>query len=71
MSHFPRLASALVVALALSACTGGGNLSDPNTGHMHNVAIKFASADAFTADWTFQENGKPRFTENIAYHRVK
>jgi hypothetical protein len=51
--------------------TGGGNLSDPNTGHMHNVAIKFASADAFTADWTFQENGKPRFTENIAYHRVK
>jgi hypothetical protein len=50
---------------------GGGNLSDPNTGHMHNVAIKFASADAFTADWTFQKNGKPRFTENIAYHRVK
>jgi hypothetical protein len=51
--------------------TGGGNLSNPNVGHMHNVAIKFASADAFTADWTFQENGKPRFTENIAYHRVK
>jgi hypothetical protein len=51
--------------------TGGGNLSDPNAGHMHNVAIKFASADTFTADWTFQENGKPRFTENFAYHRVK
>jgi len=51
--------------------TGGGNLSNPNTGHMHNVAFKFASADLFTADWTFQENGKPRFTENIEYHRVK
>lgn len=50
---------------------GGGNLSDPNVGHMHNVAFKIASANAFTADWTFQENGKPRFTENIEYHRVK
>lgn len=50
---------------------GGRNLSDPNVGHMHNVALKIASANAFTADWTFQENGKPRFTENIEYHRVK
>ncbi len=50
---------------------GGGNLSDPNAGHMHNASFKFASADAFSAAWTFQENGKPRFTENIEYHRVK
>ncbi len=34
---------------------GGGNLSDLNAGHMHNVAFKFASADAFSANWTFQE----------------
>lgn len=50
---------------------GGGNLSDPNVGHMHNVVFKFASADEFAAKWTFQENGKPKFVENIEYHRVK
>ena len=50
---------------------GGGNLSDLNAGHMHNVAFKFASADAFSANWTFQENGRPKFVQNIEYHRVK
>ena len=50
---------------------GGGNLSDPNAGHMHTVLYKFASADAFTANWAFRENGKPKFAENIEYHRVK
>jgi outer membrane lipoprotein-sorting protein len=44
---------------------GGGSLSDANVGHMHNVAFKFTSADAFSADWTFHENGKPKFTENM------
>ena len=50
---------------------GGGGLSDPNVGHMHSAVLKFSGADAFTASWTFQENGKPRFVENIEYHRVK
>jgi len=50
---------------------GGGSLANPNAGHMHNVAFKFASADQFTANWTFQENGKPKFAEKIEYHRVK
>ena len=50
---------------------GGGNLANPNAGHMHNVAFKFASADQFTANWTFQVNGKPKLVENIDYHRVK
>lgn len=50
---------------------GGGNLSNPNTGHMHHVLYKFASADAFTTNWAFQENGKSKFVENIEYHRVK
>ena len=50
---------------------GGGNLGNANAGHMHNVLFKFAGADTFTANWTFQENGKPRFVENIEYHRVK
>jgi len=50
---------------------GGGNLSNANAGHMHNAVFKFASADTFTSSWTFQENGKPKFVENIEYHRVK
>jgi hypothetical protein len=50
---------------------GGGSLSDPNVGHMHSAVLKFSSADAFTASWTFQENGKAKFVENIEYHRVK
>jgi hypothetical protein len=50
---------------------GGGNLSDTNVGHMHNAVFKFVSADEFAAKWTFQENGKPKFVENIEYRRVK
>lgn len=50
---------------------GGGNLSDTNVGHMHNTVFKFVSADEFAAKWTFQENGKPKFVENIEYRRVK
>jgi hypothetical protein len=50
---------------------GGDNLTDPNTGHMHDTVLKFTGPDAFTADWTFHKNGKAAFTENIQYHRVK
>lgn len=50
---------------------GGGNLSNPNAGHMHSVTFKFAGADTFASNWTFQENGKPKFVENLEYHRVK
>lgn len=50
---------------------GGGNLSNLNVGHMHNVTFKFNSADEFASKWTFQENGKAKFVENIEFHRVK
>jgi hypothetical protein len=50
---------------------GGGNLSDVNKGHMHNVVLQFLSADAFSSKWGFQENGKPKFAENMEFHRVK
>jgi hypothetical protein len=50
---------------------GGGNLSNLNVGHMHNAVLKFGGADDFSAQWTFQENGKAKFVENIEYHRVK
>ena len=51
--------------------TGGGNLNDPNAGHMHHAVLKFGGPDDFTYDWTFQQDGRPRFTENIHYVRVK
>jgi hypothetical protein len=51
--------------------TGGGNLSDANKGHMHNVAFQFTGDDTFSSRWTFQENGKPKFAENMEFHRVK
>ncbi len=50
---------------------GGGNLSNPSVGHMHNVVFQFGDADQFSAKWTFQENGKPKFVENVEYRRVK
>jgi hypothetical protein len=50
---------------------GAGNLTNANTGHMHNALFTFKGSDAYSADWTFQENGKPRFVQNIEYHRVK
>jgi hypothetical protein len=50
---------------------GGGSLSNPNAGHMHNASFKITSADAFTTNWTFQKDGKASFVENVEYHRVK
>jgi hypothetical protein len=51
--------------------TGGGNLSDSSEGHMHNAVFQFTGADTFSAKWTFQENGKTKFAENMEFHRVK
>jgi len=50
---------------------GGGSLTNANAGHMHNALFTFNGPDTFTANWTFQENGKPKFVEKIEYHRVK
>ena len=50
---------------------GGGNLANPSVGHMHNVVFQFGDADQFSTKWTFQENGKAKFVENIEYRRVK
>jgi hypothetical protein len=50
---------------------GAGNLSNANAGHMHNALFTFKGPDAFSANWTFQENGKSRFVQNVEYHRVK
>lgn len=50
---------------------GGGNLQDPNVGHMHSAVFTFTGPDEFTSQWTFQQGGQARFTENMQFHRVK
>jgi hypothetical protein len=50
---------------------GGGNLANPNAGHMHHAVLTFGGADDFQYAWTFQKDGKAQFTENLQYHRVK
>ncbi len=49
----------------------GGNLANPNAGHMHHAVLKFGGVDDFAYDWTFQKDGKSQFTESLQYHRVK
>jgi hypothetical protein len=51
--------------------TGGGNLSDHNAGHMHSAVVKFVNDKEYTADWTFQQEGKPRFVESLRYRRIR
>lgn len=46
-------------------------LSSPEAGHMHNASFRFIDADHFAADWEFYEGGKPKFTENVQYTRVR
>jgi hypothetical protein len=48
------------------------NLASPGAGHMHRLALRFSSADEFTADWTWAENGKTGgHNVSLVYHRVK
>jgi len=48
------------------------NLASPGAKHMHQLALRFNSADEFRADWTWSENGKiggPNVS--LVYRRVK
>jgi hypothetical protein len=48
------------------------NLTSPNAGHMHQLALRFNSADEVAADWTWSENGKLGGKNvSLLYHRVK
>lgn len=51
--------------------SGAGNLPSGEAGHMHTAQITLLGPDAFNADWTFYQNGKPAFTEPIRFHRVR
>lgn len=47
------------------------NLASVNAGHMHDAVFKIVSPDQFTADWTWQENGKAAFHMVVQNHRVR
>ncbi|MBI2839976.1 MAG: hypothetical protein HYX75_16810 [Acidobacteria bacterium] len=45
------------------------NLPDANIGHMDSGLIRFDDRDHITTIWTFYENGRPEFTENLHFTR--
>jgi hypothetical protein len=47
------------------------NLGSANAGHMHDAVFKLAGRDQFTADWTWQENGKESLHVVVQNHRVR
>lgn len=48
----------------------GTNLAN-GAGHMHNASLRFVDESHFTAQWQFYENGKPKFSENTKYTRIR
>ena len=50
---------------------GAGNLASPNTGHMHTASYHFADGDHFSTKWNYVEGGKPKFSENVEFTRVR
>jgi hypothetical protein len=48
------------------------NLASPGAGHMHQLALRFNSADEVAADWTWSQDGKlGGHNVSLVYHRVK
>lgn len=47
------------------------NLASRDTGHMDKVVFNFLDNNHFTAQWTWYENGKEQWLEEIDYKRIK
>jgi hypothetical protein len=48
------------------------NLSNPQAGHMHQLAVNIQSADRFSENWIWSENGKVGARNvGLDYHRVQ
>lgn len=71
MGNQPHMRAAAMTSDGKLAFTfvGGSNMkkSDP---HMHALTFTFKAADAFTQDWTMQENGKDRMHAIMTMTRV-
>jgi hypothetical protein len=51
--------------------TSISNLKSPDAGHMHHAVYTFIDNDHFKATWTFRQNQKDAFTEEVTYVRTK
>lgn len=47
------------------------NLPSRDNGHMDKLVMKFIDDDHFTSQWTWYQNGKEGWMEEIKYERVK
>jgi len=48
---------------------GGGNLTDRNRGHMDSAVFRFEDADHVSSRWTWYQDGKERWLEEIRLER--
>jgi hypothetical protein len=48
----------------------GGNLASRDVGHMDQVVYRFVDDDRITGRWTWYQNGRERWLEEIELHRV-
>lgn len=49
----------------------GGNLATRDNGHMDKVVYRFKDDDGFTSQWTWYQNGKEDWMEEIVMERKK
>ena len=49
----------------------GTNMSSRDKGHMDSVVYRFVSEGEFTSHWTWYQDGKESWMEEISYERVK
>ncbi len=48
----------------------GTGMASRDAGHMDRVVIRFIDANNYTSQWTWYQNGKERWMEEIQYTRV-
>jgi hypothetical protein len=49
----------------------GGNLPNRDRGHMDKLELRFEDADHFSSRWTWYENGREKWLEDIRYERAR
>jgi hypothetical protein len=71
MGNQPHMRAAALTADGKLAFTfvGGSNMKKTDA-HMHALTFTFKSNDAFTQDWTMQENGKDKMHAIMTMTRV-
>jgi hypothetical protein len=47
------------------------NLARPGAGHMHAVKYRFIDANHFVSQWTWYQDGKEQWMEQITHRRVR